>query len=197
MKKPVWALVLGSLILASVAPQAAATEVAVVDISYIITNHGRYKRLRATITDQVKQVEGELRKQFKKITEERKKLQQYRQGTPEYRNLERKIARMVSDLNVSKQLERKKIADEDAQRLLQAYQEITGVVKSIADRYKISLVVNFDSNKLDPYNKKQLRTIFRRFVIYQNKRDITKLVLNELSRRYQSSASRGTNNTKR
>ena len=188
MKKLVQALVLGTLILAGVAPQAAATEVAVVDITYIIKNHTRYKQLRATITDQVKQVEAELRSEFKKITKEREKLQQFRQGTPEYRKLEREIAKRLSDLNVQKQIKRKEIADEDAQRLLQAYQEITSIVSSIAERYKITLVVNFDSNKLDPYNKKQLSNIFRRFVVFQNKRDITKLVLNELTRRYQSAA---------
>jgi Skp family chaperone for outer membrane proteins len=188
MKKLVQALVLGTLILAGAAPQAAATEVAVVDITYIIKNHGRYKQLRATITNQVKEIEASLRAQFKTLTEERKKLEQYRQGTAEYRKHERKVAQMYSDLQVQRTIKRREIADEDAQRLLQAYKEIASVITSVAERFKLGLVVNFDSSKLDPLNQKQLSTIFRRFVIFQNKRDITKHVLEELTRRYQSAS---------
>jgi Skp family chaperone for outer membrane proteins len=165
------------------AAPSAAHGVAVIDITYILDN---YQRLKAG-TEAFKRDVENMGKQFKAeqeaIVKSAEKLKTFKPGSPEYKKLEEELAQKQSDLKVKASLEEKTFAERESQMYLQAYRDVTNLVRIYAERNGISLVLRFNGKPVDPNNREAIRAELFKTVLYNSPSiDITDPILAELNR---------------
>lgn len=168
-------------ILAPVAhAQSSGVNIAVIDVSHVFKNHPRFTAQADKIKADIKAFEDHINAERAKLNEERKKLDVYKPGTPEYKRVEENLARIATDLQVQAGLKRKKVLEAEAKLYYDTYGEIQGAIKQVAQKYNIGLVLRFNSKPIDPNDRSDVLNGINRPVVYQQGIDITQPVMDIL-----------------
>jgi Skp family chaperone for outer membrane proteins len=162
--------------------QTAGTRVAVIDIPYILKSYPPFKaeleKSQKNLNDH-RRWQGE---ENQKIRAEMGKLRQFKTGSPEYKAAEEGIAEMQLRLRLESAKREKAFVEAEAQAYYNTYKKIESVVADFAFRNQIGLVVRFNREEIDPANTRSIMSGVNRFVVFQNRLDITDLVLDALVR---------------
>ena len=163
-------------------PAASGSATAVIDIPYIFKNHARFK---AQINDIKTDIDGY--KEFvdaeqNKIRKEREKLDQFKPGTQEYKQVEENVARMGVELQLAGAKRQKDFMEREAMIYYNAYREVETAVSEFAARSGISLVLRYSAEPMDPTKKETIMQGINRIVVYQNRLDITQYIIDRLNR---------------
>ena len=158
------------------------SRVAVIDISEVFQNHQRFKAKMDEIKQEIAAFDKVLRDKRKQINNLITELQEYKAGSKPYDEGEKRIAKMQADLQVEMQLKRKSILTREAAVYDNAYREVLAQVAKFSQRHGIDLVLRFDSKPIDPASRDSVLKGVNRAVVYQNRMDITKFILNDLNR---------------
>jgi len=177
------AVVLAAVVnVAPVMAQAtSAGNIAVIDIPVIFKSHNLFKKQMDDLKAQVEAAESALSKdrdQMKSMVEE---LQGYKAGSPEYKGLEERLAKLQAELQVKVGIQKKDFMEREARIYFNTYNQITETVSTFAKRYNISLVLRYNSNPIDPQNRQSVLEGVNRPVIYQSNIDITYDILQILN----------------
>jgi Skp family chaperone for outer membrane proteins len=175
------AFVVPALLLApqpSHAAPAAGTPVAIIDIGHVFKNHPGFKSAREALMQKGKDLQATVAQQRKQLTAENEKLKQFQIGSPEFKKLEAQLAQTTSDYQVQNQLKQKTLLEEEARLHYETYEEVLLAVKAICERNGIQLVLRYDRDKMDPAEPESIRRGILNNIVYQNRLDITDLVLN-------------------
>ena len=163
------------------AQQSGAGNIAVIDIPVIFKNHTLFKKQMDELKDSVDAAEKALtqdRDQMKAMVDQ---LQAFKPGTPDYKQLEEKVAKLQADLQVKVSMQKKDFMEREARIYFNTYNQVTQTVASFAQRHNITLVLRYNSNEIDPTNRQSVLEGVNRPVIYQNNIDITYDILNVLN----------------
>lgn len=162
--------------------QTAGTRVAVIDIPYILKNYQPFK----DELEKSQKNHADLRRwaaeEGQKIRAEMSKLQQYKAGSPEYKTAEERIAEMQLRLKLEGAKREKAFIEAEAQAYYATYKKIEGVVADFAFRNQISLVLRFSREDINSADTRSIMSGVNRFVVFQNRLDITDLVKDALDR---------------
>lgn len=163
-------------------PSASGSTTAVIDIPYIFKNHARFK---AQINDIKTDIDGY--KEFvdteqNKIRKEREKLDQFKPGTQEYKQVEENVARLGVELQLAGTKRQKDFMEREALIYYNAYREVETAVAEFAARSGISLVLRYSAEPMDPTKKETIMQGINRIVVYQNRLDITQFIIDRLNR---------------
>jgi len=165
------------------APPAATGGVAVIDITYILDNYSRLKQEGERFKAAVEATGKKFKAEQDAIVKSAEKLKQFKPGTPEYKKLEEELTKRQSDLKVEASLEEKTFAERESQMYLQAYREVTNLVRIYAERNNITLVLRFNGKPVDQNNRDAIRAELFKTVLYNSPSiDITDPILAELNR---------------
>lgn len=167
---------------AAAAPASAGTSVAVIDIKYIFENNPRFKGAMEGVAKEAKQFDEYALDQRNKITKRGEQLKALEAGSPDYKRLEEEIAGMHTDLQLQFSRKQRELADRRSKIFFEAYKEIERHVQDFSERNGIDMVLRFDSSEMDENNRESVFQGVNRGVVYQRERDITKHVLERLSR---------------
>ena len=162
--------------------QSGGITVAVIDIPKIFKNHARFN---AAITDIKKDIDAYkqfVAQQQKALRAEREKLEQFKPGTREYKEIEERIARMSMEAQLESAKRQKAFMEREAQEYYRTYKEIEAAVADFAARNRIGLVVRYSSQDIDPTKRESIMQGINRFVVFQNHLDITQIILDQLNR---------------
>lgn len=160
---------------------SAGSIVAVLDVGKVFRDHVGFNQRMEDIKKEIQAFEADINRQRQGLSNESKALQQYKAGSPEYKQLETTLAQKTSDLQLRMQLKRKELLEREAQLYYQTYQQIVAAVARIAEQNKISLVVRYDSDEIDPTDRMKVLKGVNRFVVVQQKLDLTGLVLQQVN----------------
>ncbi len=165
--------------------------VAVVDISYIFQKHERLSAVKEKLKQEMQQVETELKADSEKIESKKKQREAYNVGSPEYRNLDEEIARMMADFSLKMNRLRKSFMEREAKLYYQTYMEISQAVSQYATRHDIGLVLRFNGDKPDPNRSDEVMRDINKAIVFQNQIDITPDILAMLNRGTPTTATPG------
>ncbi len=189
-----WAVCLTALffvIPASLHAQApSGTSVAVIDINFIFKNHQRFEGTMADIKKEIATFEEYLRQQREAITQQTEQLKGLAQGSPEYQQLEEQLASRHTKLQLETGRKRKEILEREARVYYNAYKDIEKHVQDFAYANGIGLVLRFNSEDMDPTKRDSVLQGVNRAVVFQNRLNITKPILDSLNRRTPPGVSR-------
>ena len=160
----------------------AGTTVAVVDIAVVMENNTKFKSMLDSIQLEINQFDKTLETARTQVTSMVEELKSYNPGTAAYSQLEERIAKIQSDVQVQMQLKRKNVLQKEAKVFHECY---TGVQKTIAtfcERNGISLVLNYDSKAIDPQSRESVLKGVNRDIVYQRSLNITKYIVDAVNK---------------
>ena len=167
----------GSLVRA----QSGGMIVAVVDIKKVFD---QYQPFQAKI-EQIRQERKALQEQNvakrRDLANRIKQLQQLKPTSQEYKRLEAQLAQEESSIATSAKLRHTELLRREAREHYYAYQQVIAAVARVCQKHNISLVLHYDSAPIDPANPNSILKGINRIVVYQQRLDITGLVLQELN----------------
>jgi Skp family chaperone for outer membrane proteins len=160
----------------------AAPQVAIIDLSYIFSNHVKFKGLSDELRRDVEAAENELKQNKASLQKMAERLEELNRNSPDYRQLEEDIAKRSADLSVQVQLQKKEFFEKEAKIYYTVYQEIMEQVKYHADKHGIALVMRFNGDPLDENDPQGIQKELNKAVLYYNKMiDITPIILDAVN----------------
>jgi Skp family chaperone for outer membrane proteins len=162
----------------------AGSDIALLDIGVIFKNNTRFKQHMADLQADMQRAEEQMKKERDSLRALSERLNDYKAGTAEYKQLEEEIAKRSADLNVRFQLQKKEFAKTEARTYHMIYQEVQQEVDAFAQANGIAAVLKFTSENADGDNPDAvLRDLNKPVIWYARNLDITPIILESLNRR--------------
>lgn len=161
--------------------QSGGTNVAILDVGKVFKEHARFTQSMDIMKEDVKKFEGYLREENAKMKKMVDQLKEYAKTSNEYNDLEAKIAKRTSDLQVETQLKRREFMQREAKLYFNTYTELTNAVQQFAEKYGVQLVLRFSSEPIKEDDAKSILQGVNATVVYHSKRDITNLIVEKLN----------------
>ncbi len=190
---PVLAVVLAqqSFLAEAQAQQQAYPGVALLDLKAVLEHHPGFQAMKKELQGAVDIAQVDFRARRERLAKLVQQLNQLKQGTPEYKNLEAQVTKERADLNVFASLKQKELLERETKMYYTAYVEIRQIVAQICRQYNIGIVLRFDSKELDPNNSQDvLKHLNNRIFYHQKALDLTPLVIQQLKQRAGGAAAR-------
>lgn len=165
--------------------------IAVVDISAIFKRHARFKATMDGMKKEMETIEAKLKADRDHITKAEQHRNTLAPGSPDYKQADEKVARMMADFQLEMGRLRKDFMDREAKVYYQTYQEVVQVVDYYAKRQNIGLVLRFSSESVDQNRREDVLREINKPVVMQNSIDITGDVLALLNQGQQPAATPG------
>lgn len=161
-----------------------ATPVVFLDMGRILEESSRIKAAKEALRADMKSADDGLIAEQESIRKLQEQLRQVNPGTMDYKQLEERIAKRISDLQVTAKLKRKEFGERQSQVLYGACKEIEQEVQSIAAERGILTVLRIASGDVPQENLEAVYAYAGRNVVYHHPSlDITNEVLARLERR--------------
>jgi Skp family chaperone for outer membrane proteins len=160
--------------------------VAVVDISYIFKNHGRFKATMEGMKKEMETIEAELKADRENITKAEQHRNTFGVGAAEYKKADEEVARMMAEFNLKMGRLRKDFLEREAKVYYQTYVEVVEAVSYYAKRQNIGLVLRFNGEPVDSNRREDVLREINKPVVVQDQIDITPDVLVLLNRDQQA-----------
>jgi len=164
-------------VLASTAFAQSQSPVVVLDVSKVFKEHVRFKQELEQMANDAKQFQGYLQQQEGKLKALAEQRSAAKVGDPTYRQLDEEITRIQSEGQVQAQLKKKELMMREAKVYHQYYQELQGVVGRFCDEQKISLVIRWNSDPIDPENRVSVQQGVNNAIVFHRSLDITDLII--------------------
>ncbi len=161
---------------------ASTHGIAVVDISFIFKNHARFKAAMDAMKNDMDSIEAQLktrRDQIAQIEEQRNK---FSVGTDQYKQLDERLAKEMSDFNLDMTKKRKEFLDREAKEYYKTYLEIVDAVSTYARARNIGMVIRFNGDPVDPNRREDVLREINKPVVFQNQVDITPDIVQMINR---------------
>lgn len=161
----------------------AAPSMALLDVSYIFKNHARFKGMMEDMKADVERAEAQVKTDREAIGKLAERLQEFRKGTPDYKQMEEELAKRQADLAVRVNLQKNEFLQREATIYHNVYQEILQATDYYAKQNNIDMVLRFNGDPVDVQRPDSVLTHINRPVVwYQKNLDITPAILQELNR---------------
>ena len=156
--------------------------VTVLDVAKVFENHSTFKANMAGLKQEVTEFQKSIREKVTLLTEKRQKLaQNFKIGTPEFKQAEIALATEESNLKTKTQQTERDYMNKEAQLYYNTYLEVQSVLESFAKQNNITLVLRFNSSPIDQTNRASVSAGVNRFIVYQNSLDITELITKQVN----------------
>ena len=163
----------------------AESVVAVIDVKKVFDEHKGFQNQLASIKGVVQTFETDFKGRIEKLKQKRLLLDgentPYTRDSPQYNQEIGKLAREASDLEVQRKLKQKEVLERESAVYHETYRQIVNAVSAFADANAISLVLRYDSAKIDRYNRPDVIKGVNRYVVFQRDRDLTKIIIKQLN----------------
>lgn len=190
MKKVLWssAFVAAVLAVSLVVTEAAAQQppaagpVAILDLTYIFKNHTRFKSMTEAMRAEVEGAENDLKAERVGLENMAKRLDAYRKGTPEYKQLEEEFAKKQADIQLRIQIRKKEFLEQESKIYYNVYQDVLAATVNYCKRVGIGLVLRFNGDPIDRNNPEEvLKEINKSVLYYEPRLDITPIILDAVN----------------
>ena len=155
-----------------------------IDISKVFKEHNNFKRSMKVMEQDVANFEASIRQRTEDIKKMGEQAKEYGIGSPEYKKLEEQAARLQTDLQLEMSRKRQDFLKREAELFHNTYMEIVSEVTKIASSNNIALVLRHSNEKIDPTDRDSVLKGVNRAVVYENRLQITELVLRSINSRY-------------
>ncbi len=162
---------------------AAGPNVALLDVSYIFKNHSRFKDQMQDMKTDVQRAEEKVKGERDRLNKLAEGLQEFRKGTPDYKQMEAELAKGQADLAVQVNLQKNEFLQREATIYHNVYQEILQATDYYCKQNSIDMVLRFNGDPVDVQRPDSVLNFINKPVVwYQKGMDITPMILADLNR---------------
>lgn len=168
----------------SAQPRPTGSAIALLDVSVIFKNHGRFKAMMAEMEGDVKRAEEQMKTERDTIRALSERLKEFRAGSPEYKQYEEEVAKRQSNLQVQVALQRKEFLQRESKIYHMVYMEVEQEVAYFAQQNGIAVVLRHSGDQVEGSDPNDvLRDINKQVVWSASGLDITQPILERLNAR--------------
>ena len=178
-------LVAVTVAVATLANSASAQEksgiVAVLDVAKVFKENRAFDSRMQSIRSTAEQLKAEIQQKQEAIKQEAQGLKQFEVGSPDRNQMEATLEQKQAALRTEARQAEMDLLSKEAKVYYETYEQMQRVLKSLSAQHGISLVLRFDSQEIDPTNRAEVIKGVNRAIVYQEKLDLTKLVIGQMS----------------
>jgi Skp family chaperone for outer membrane proteins len=174
---------------AAAAPAAARARptvdhgVRVIDVKRVFDEYYYFKEKIEELRVLVKGFEEQQREEQKKILDEEKKIPELKPGSPERKELEKKIFQMKTDLAAGAKIKQAEFMEREAKVYFHTYTAIQDEVAYYCQVKGVAVVISYNSEKADQNSRQSImRAMTNTVVACDPSVDITNTILRVLNR---------------
>ena len=167
---------------ASVVSAQETGGVAILDVAKVFKENASFGDEMRKLKAEADQLKYEIAKEQDRIKTEVMKLRDMEAG-PKRNRMEADLEQLHTRLRTTARQTESELLSREARVYFDTYREMQAVVEALAKEYGLSLVLRFDSEKIDPNNQKSVQKGLNRAVVYHSKLDLTKMVSQQLNER--------------
>ncbi len=157
------------------------------DTQHVFKNYTKLKVMKEEMQGDVQRAEERVRNEREAIKKLQERLEEFKSGTENYRQLEKEIATRIADLNVLVTLQRKEFLQQEARIYFIVYREVMDEVHYFAAQNRAALVLKFDRDEVDVESPDSVVRALNKSVIWNSPGlDITDYILGRLNDHLQS-----------
>ncbi|HZL90898.1 MAG TPA: OmpH family outer membrane protein [Pirellulaceae bacterium] len=157
------------------------TNVAVVDISYIFKNHNVFNTRLIELNERGAQLDGWVRAQQRELNKMKEELATFKAGSAEYQQLEEKMTKAIADNDLNLRRQRQDFLTDEARLYFETYSQIEQAIQRFALQANIGLVLRHSREPMKAEDPKSVMASISRMVVFQNRLDITDIILKQLN----------------
>jgi Skp family chaperone for outer membrane proteins len=159
----------------------AAASVAIIDLPYILKNHGGFNQRLEELRREAEGVENDFKAKRDAIQKIMVQLEELQRGSPDYKKLEEEITKRQAGLSVDINIAKKKFQEAEARIYYEVYQQILAEVRYYAEANRIGLVLKFNGDEANKDNPDEIMREMQKMVLYYNhSMDITPIMLERM-----------------
>ncbi len=181
-------LLMAAVAVATIAPlanSASAQEksgiVAVLDVAKVFKENRAFDSKMQSIKSTADQLKAQIQQKQEAIKQEALGLNEFEVGSPERNQMEAALEQKQAGLRTQARQAEMDLLSKEANVYYETYQQMQTVLKSLSAQHGISLVLRFDSQEVDPTNRGEVIKGVNRAIVYQEKLDLTSMVINQMS----------------
>lgn len=167
---------------ASVVSAQETGGVAILDVAKVFKENASFGDEMRKLKAEADQLKYEIAKEQDRIKTEVMKLRDMEAG-PKRNRMEADLEQQHTRLRTTARQTESELLSREARVYFDTYREMQAVVEALTKEYGLSLVLRFDSEKIDPNNQKSVQKGLNRAVVYHSKLDLTKMVSQQLNER--------------
>ncbi|MEC9094680.1 MAG: OmpH family outer membrane protein [Planctomycetota bacterium] len=179
-------IVLGTTVL------SAQQNVVVVDMGKIFREHVAFKTAIQDLQKDVETFKLTIQADRTKIQNESEILAGIAKSSPEYKSKEAATAKMAADMQVNHNMKNKEFMEQEAKLYYQTYVHVLTTIQSFCQQNSVSLVIRFSGEKIEPTNRASVLAGVNNVVVFQEKRDITDLIVKMVNQKSVANQNSGT-----
>lgn len=155
--------------------------VAVLDVAKVFKDNRAFDSKMQSIKSTADQLKAEIQQKQEAIKQEAVGLKEFEVGSPERNQMEGRLEQKQAALRTEARQAEMDLLTKEARVYYETYQQMQGILKSLSAQHGISLVLRFDSETIDPTNRSEVIKGVNRAIVYQEKLDLTTLVIDQMS----------------
>jgi Skp family chaperone for outer membrane proteins len=167
--------------------------VAILDVAKVFKENTVFDGKMAAIKTEADRLKAQITQEQETIKNRAQGLTKYEIGSAERNNLEAELEQQQTGLRTKARQLETALLNREALVYYETYEQMQTIVGSLANQYGISLVLRFDSEKIDPNNRADVIKGVNRAVVYHRQLDLTKAVTDAMNART-AQATAGTQN---
>ncbi len=159
---------------------------------YIFNNSHKFKALSEDMSKRVQAAELDIKGRRDQINALMKQLQDVKQGTPDFKQMDEEVTNRKADLAAQVELQKKNFLRSEAQIYYTVYQEVAQEVAYYAKSQNVTLVLRFNGDPMDEHDPQNIASQLNKPVVYHDSRiDITPIILDVLNKRFDQASRTG------
>ena len=159
--------------------------VAVLDVAKIFKEHEQFNAQMERLKNEVTTFDNGMKAKAEGLkTQMENAKNTYAVSSQEFKNAQAAIAKEQANLQITATQKRQEILGREAKLYLTTYQQIQSEVAKIAGQYNISLVLRYDSEKINQNDRASVIKGVNRAVVYQKELDLTNMLLGIVAPNY-------------
>ncbi|MES1213028.1 MAG: OmpH family outer membrane protein [Singulisphaera sp.] len=159
----------------------AAGSVALIDLPYVLKNHGGFNQRLEELRREAEGAENDLKAKRDAIQKLMVQLDDLNRGSPDFKKLEEEITKRQASLSVDVNITKKKFQEAEAKLYYEVYQAILAEVRYYAEANRITLVLKFNGDEANKDNPEEIMREMQKMVLYYNPAiDITPIILDRM-----------------
>lgn len=163
------------------AQEAQSGLVAILDVAKVFKQNQEFDSQMKAIKAEAETLKGQITQQQDAIKASAQKVTEYEIGSPNRNKMELELEQQQTALRTKARQAEANLLNREARIYYETYQKMQGIVSSVAAQNGISLVLRFDSEKIDPTNRAEVIKGVNRAVVYHRQLDLTKMVSNAMN----------------
>lgn len=172
----------------SAAPAPSADtphKVGLIDMARVFKEYKKFENLREDLKSEIAQSDEQAKAMATELQKLQEEMKTFEQGKPEYNSLEKQLAEKASKFEAFRKVAQRDFLRKESQIYKTVYLEVVDVVKKYSEIYHYTLILRFNSEKIEGSDPQKLIQGLNRQVIFHRPDDnITDSVITYLNRNY-------------